>query len=185
MPSSTIALLRGGANHRTLGNIREARRRGIPIRVGVIGMNEKQHVDLAVEELRELGIAQIGVDYLRQVGRGAGGSRPDVSQLCGRCVDGSLAVSPSGEVWPCVFSRWLPVGNVQRSSLGEINRAAGDVRADLRAEFGRRGWWPPTACDPDCRPCEPNCSPKYECDPQKGNGDPHGCPSKKQCHPWE
>ncbi|MGH3758578.1 hypothetical protein [Actinophytocola sp.] len=27
-------------------------------------------------------------------------------------------MSPEGAVWPCVFSRWLPVGNVREQSLG-------------------------------------------------------------------
>ncbi len=173
------------SHDRTLANIREAKRRGIPLRVGVIDMHEQQRMDLTVEELRELGIAQIGVDYLRQVGRGASQSTPSVDQLCGRCADASLAISPSGEVWPCVFSRWLLLGNVHRSGLAEINQAALNVRTQLRMVFQARGSLPLNGCDPDCRPCEPNCSPKFECNPKKSDGDPHGCPPKKDCHPWE
>jgi MoaA/NifB/PqqE/SkfB family radical SAM enzyme len=126
----------------------------IPIRAGVIYTGAGQ-VDGAKEDLRTLGITRIGVDRIRAVGRGGGN---DISELCGRCGRGVAAVSPDGEVWPCVFSRWMPVGNVLTSSLAEI--MAGRAMADAVASIpnGRSG-----RCDPDtCRPGTPpsSCGPK-------------------------
>jgi MoaA/NifB/PqqE/SkfB family radical SAM enzyme len=37
-----------------------------------------------------------------------------------------------GEVWPCVFSRWLRLGNVRESSLAEVYSASTAVRSGLR-----------------------------------------------------
>ncbi|WP_412769495.1 SPASM domain-containing protein [Mycobacteroides abscessus] len=84
-----------------------------------------------------LGVDNIRVDQNRGVGRGR---TPDSSQLCGNCASGRVAVSPSGEVWPCVFSRWLPIGNVLEDTVAQIlNGAEAErTRADLRDEFSRR-----------------------------------------------
>jgi MoaA/NifB/PqqE/SkfB family radical SAM enzyme len=127
----------------------------IPIRAGVIDTGAGQ-VDGAKEDLRALGITRIGVDRVRAVGRGGGN---DISELCGRCGQGVAAISPDGEVWPCVFSRWMPVGNVLTESLAAI--MAGRAMADAVASIpnGRRG-----ACNPDadCRPGSPpsSCRPR-------------------------
>ncbi|HZV51259.1 MAG TPA: radical SAM protein [Candidatus Dormibacteraeota bacterium] len=173
------------SHDRTLRNLREALRRGIPIRVGVVDVQERQGVDDAVAELRAMGVEEVGVDHLRQVGRGVRGGGPDVEQLCGRCADGCLAISPSGDVWPCVFSRWLTVGNVRSTTLREIDMAAAPIRAELRRRFGLRDRARPGRCEPYCRPCHPNCEPRFQCPPKQGDGDPHGCPPRRDCPPWE
>jgi MoaA/NifB/PqqE/SkfB family radical SAM enzyme len=128
---------------------------GIPIRAGVIDTGAGQ-VDGAKEDLRALGITRMGVDRIRAVGRGGGN---DMSELCGRCGQGVAAVSPDGEVWPCVFSRWMPVGNVLINSLAEI--MAGRAMADAVASIpdGRRG-----DCEPDAQ-CSPG-SPPSSCQPR-------------------
>ncbi len=98
---------RRGSHQRTLGNIREALRRGIPLRAGVIAVNPGQRAPMAVERLRALRIAQVDYDELRQLGRGVRDHEPDrVDQLCGGCGDRRVAVSPTGDVWPCPMSRW-------------------------------------------------------------------------------
>jgi hypothetical protein len=80
-----------------------------------------------------------------------------VEQLCGRCADGRLAVSPDGDVWPCVFSRWLVVGNVLDRSLGDVDADAAGVRSKLGAAFARR--LSPTLADGDSG-CTPSpCTP--------------------------
>jgi MoaA/NifB/PqqE/SkfB family radical SAM enzyme len=127
----------------------------IPIRAGVIDTGAGQ-VDGAKEDLLTLGITKIGVDRIRAVGRGGGN---DISELCGRCGKGVAAVSPNGEVWPCVFSRWMPVGNVLTNSLAEI--MAGRAMADAVASIpdGRRGTCEPdTACSPGSPPS--SCGPR-------------------------
>ncbi|MFI5736094.1 radical SAM protein [Kribbella sp. NPDC051587] len=159
---------RGNSYARTKANIAEAVRRSVPLRVGVVDLADDQRSRQATDELTGLGVTDIGWDQLRGVGRGQrdhqGGTPGSVDQLCGQCASNVLAVSPTGEVWPCVFSRWLPSGNVRTSSLGEI--VAGpvlrDIRAGLVAEFEKRSAQPcvPNMCDPQCGPsCGPACNP--------------------------
>lgn len=167
---------RAGSYARTRANIGEAVRRSIPLRVGVIDMGEGQRAAGAVTELRNLGVTDVGVDRLRQVGRGVRGGAEDVEQLCGNCASGVLAVSADGTVWPCVFSRWLPVGNVIEASLASIlaGRRTGQVRTELEAAFNRQ----PKPCAPQCAParCQPTCAPSCSpsCNP---------CAPSKRCWP--
>ncbi|MFJ8233071.1 radical SAM/SPASM domain-containing protein [Streptomyces sp. NPDC094448] len=170
---------------RTRANILEAVHRGIPLRAGVIEVRAGQRVTAAQRELRGLGVRRIGRDRLRQVGRGARDRVPDMSQLCGHCASGVIAVSPDGSVWPCVFSRWLPVGNVLAAPLRDIltSPEAQRVREQLAAEFADReiagaGKPKPTPCDPKCGPsCGPACTPS--CWPT-GTGP---CTPKGGCQP--
>ncbi|MGH3319668.1 MAG: SPASM domain-containing protein [Streptosporangiaceae bacterium] len=75
------------------------------------------------------------------------------------------AVSPDGDVWPCVLSRWMRAGNVRERSLAEILR--GSTMRDLVATV-------PGPCSAQCAPdngsCKPHgqtCSPSF-CNPEKG-----------------
>lgn len=148
---------RRGSHDRTLCNIREARRKGIPVRVGVIQVSEGQDAAGAAAEMRAVGAERVRVDRMREVGRGVRAGQPGVEQLCGRCADGRLAVSPEGDVWPCVFSRHLVVGNVLDRSLGDVDTAAADARCELAAAFARRP--SPTFADGDSG-CTPSpCTP--------------------------
>lgn len=139
----------------------------LSVRVGIVDVHDGQRVDQTCAELASLGVVEIGYDRLRQVGRGIRDQTADVSQLCGNCAAGVLAVSPEGAVWPCVFSRWLPVGNVRQQSFADIvtgDRCQG-VRAGLAEHFQLA---PVGACDPKrephtagCHPeCNPSCSPR-------------------------
>jgi MoaA/NifB/PqqE/SkfB family radical SAM enzyme len=110
----------GSSYVRTRANISEAIRRGIGLRVGLIDLGDGQRTEAAQRELVELGVASVGYDLLRQVGRGVRDQKASVEQLCGNCGNGVAAISPNGVVWPCVFSRWLPVGNVFEQELAEI-----------------------------------------------------------------
>lgn len=187
----------GAANsHRlTTANIEQAVRRGIPLRVGLIDIEDGQRADAARALLKQMGVTEIGYDRLREVGRGQRQQTADTSQLCGQCTNNSVAIAPDGTVWPCVFTRWLPVGNVQDSPLATIltGSVMSSVAEALDAEFaqrmscehGDRGCNPrcgPTVCSPDyCKPkigvhsptagcapadCGPNCPPN--CSPQCG-----------------
>jgi MoaA/NifB/PqqE/SkfB family radical SAM enzyme len=127
---------------------------GIPIRAGVIDTGADQ-VDGAKEDLRLLGITRIDVDRVRAVGRGGSNG---ISELCGRCGKGVAAISPDGDVWPCIFSRWMTVGNVLSSSLADIlaDRAMADAAASIPNNRQSR-------CDPDtCSPGTPpsSCNPR-------------------------
>lgn len=161
---------RPGSHARTRANIIEAVRRNIPIRAAIVEMSANQRAEHAVTDLKALGVTRIGTDRIRGIGRGTTRT-PDVGQLCGKCGRTKVAISPDGEVWPCVMARWMSAGNVKTSRLADI----------LSGEFWRRlvSTIPPSAhrrkCNPDCKPgagdgsdCAPSetdaCDPSY-CDP--------------------
>lgn len=158
------------SHDKTLTGIAEAMRRDIPLRVGIIGLRDGQKVEDACDELVALGVVDVKVDHLRQVGRGVRDRATAVDELCGRCADGVLAVSPDGEAWPCVFARWLPVGNVRAMTLAAVafGPAVRAVRRELDENFAAR----PTddSCRPHCTPnadCNADCNPS--CRPQKSS----------------
>jgi MoaA/NifB/PqqE/SkfB family radical SAM enzyme len=176
------AITRGRGSHaRTKGNITEALRRSIPLRVGLVDVQDGQRVERARAELEALGVTEIGTDRLRQVGRGIRQCQPSIDQLCGHCARGKVAVSPNGDVWPCVFARWMPVGNVRDRALVEIltGPAMATVAATLANHFRVSGMpCVPEMCDPQCGPnCGPACNPSCW---------PHGtgpCGPKGGCMP--
>lgn len=150
------------SHDRTLRNIKEALRRSIPLRVSVTGIRADQNVDVAIAELSGLAITEINVDHLREIGRG--GVRESVDQLCGQCGIGKIAVSPTGDVWPCLLSRWITLGNVRQKSLHEVCMSSIAVRAELAAEFQLRPAQRP--CNPGDGGCgAPVCSPLMGCGP--------------------
>ena len=152
---------RRGSYARTRANIAEAVRREIPVRAGVIAIDDGQRVEHATAELMELGVDTVGLDRLRQVGRGIRDEQPGADELCGRCGDGVFAVGADGSVWPCVFSRWMPVGSVHTGSLAGILSGR-----EMRSARDRLGLTVPHACVPmPCTPtCTPNCAPN-DCKP--------------------
>jgi MoaA/NifB/PqqE/SkfB family radical SAM enzyme len=164
---------RRGSHAKTRANITEAIRRGIPLRAGIISLDDSQRTGQAWAELEALGVRNIGLDHLRQVGRGVRSPVPAVSQLCGNCGRGVAAISPTGDVWPCVFSRWMKVGNVRQAPLADIltSQAMSDVVATIPGKshgHGDPSMCTPRSCDP-VRPCNPHsqdgCTPR-SCQPQ-------------------
>jgi hypothetical protein len=166
------------------------------LRVGVINMGHHQRWRQAVAELEALGVTAIGCDRLRQVGRGVRDARPDMDQLCGRCINGVAAISPMGEVWPCVFSRWMPSGNVLKSSLAELlDGGLRESRRRLRAYFEKRDQaeadnlrcspnCEPIDCGPRCGPMVPVCGPE-ECSPARQFCSPNYPGPDRRCQPRE
>jgi MoaA/NifB/PqqE/SkfB family radical SAM enzyme len=150
---------RRGSHARTRANIVEALSRDIPLRAGVIDVSStvsssghigRQRTHAAQADLAALGVTSVGVDRLRGIGRGANAS-PGRDQLCGRCGHGAVAVSPTGEVWPCVFARWISLGNV--------------LDTDLRAILSTAAIVAPAIAGPSCWPqgggsCAPNDPPR-------------------------
>ncbi|MBG0826125.1 radical SAM protein [Planomonospora sp. ID91781] len=144
------------SHHLTRANIVRALTWRIPIRVGIIGLTDTQRTEDARAELIDLGVprTQIKVDHVRGIGR-ASRLQPDVSQLCGHCGRGKAAIGPTGEVWPCVLSRWMMTGNVKEQPLPEIvsSDAWKAALATIPAPRRSRG------CNPDsdgndCSPAE-------------------------------
>ncbi|WP_158578880.1 SPASM domain-containing protein [Spongiactinospora rosea] len=125
------------------------------------------------------------------MGRGVREAGPGIDQLCGHCADRKAAISPAGDVWPCVFSRWLTAGNVLRSSLADIvegevfERITRELRATFATADAECG---PDACTPRCGPsCGPACVPQYRtpCRPRQGCAPDYGScdPDKRLCTP--
>ncbi|WP_307854974.1 SPASM domain-containing protein [Kibdelosporangium banguiense] len=175
------AITRGcGSHNRAKANIVAALRRSIPLRAGLIEVADGQRVEQARAELIALGVTEIGFDRLRQVGRGRRDQPTGISQLCGHCAQGKVAVAANGDVWPCVFARWMPVGNVRRHGLAEILSSPAMTAAEQQLAVGVRGepgcdpqCCPSTMCDPQCSPsCSPSCDPAGNCTP-KGNCAPN------------
>ena len=105
---------------RTKANIREAVRRGVRLRAGVVEVVDEQDIDAAMAELRELGVTAMSTDRARGVGRAVRETAPDVSDLCGRCGKGRAAIGMDGQVTPCVLGRFLVAGNVKDMPLVDI-----------------------------------------------------------------
>jgi MoaA/NifB/PqqE/SkfB family radical SAM enzyme len=148
----------------TRSNIQEAVARGIPIRAGMTKIHDGQDIDGAIAELHSVGVERVTVDRLRHVGRGVGNGRPELDQLCGHCGRGNVAVSPSGDVWPCVFSRWLVLGNVRRQPLSTI-LASPRAEGVREAIAGALAGGPDEKCPPrdDGSPCQnPLCPPHLQ-----------------------
>jgi MoaA/NifB/PqqE/SkfB family radical SAM enzyme len=167
---------RQSAYARTKANIAEAVRRGIPLRAGMVDVAGREHARAGQAELAVLGVTRVSApDRVRRIGRAAepGAAIGEVAELCGRCGRGVAAVSPDGDVWPCVMSRWLPAGNVLRGGLGQVLagprwRAVVAGIPEPRAGKDPDPCGPDQKCNPDldgddCRPTViPACVPKYE-----------------------
>jgi len=152
------------SHDRTLRNIREAVRQGVTLRVSVIEVEDGQDAADAVAEVRELGVRNVGIDRLREIGRGVRQRRPDAGELCGRCADGKLAVLPSGDVTPCLLSRWVVLGNVRSAPLGELYGQSRDARLALVQATEAAGMRDDDKCGPDndggvCQ--QPTCLPPH------------------------
>lgn len=161
-----------GSHAHTRANVEKARSLGIPMRGSVINVLEGQREDYAHHHLLRLGIRDVRTDRIRPFGRGADGADPKIKKLCGRCGRGKFAISPLGEVWPCVFSRWMNLGNVHESTLQEIYggvpmRAA---RAELETAFPHTAVSSSPSCLPDCNPSFETCAPQLACAPDAACG---------------
>ncbi|GAA1175069.1 hypothetical protein GCM10009654_35340 [Streptomyces hebeiensis] len=123
------------SHNRTRINIQRAVGLGIPLRVGIIDSGEGLGAVEARQDLEALGVRELRVDHVRPFGRGSQGQAPDMANLCGRCGTGRAAISPTGEVSPCVFSAWMNVGSVMSTPLATIlsgdamERANSSIRA--------------------------------------------------------
>jgi Iron-sulfur cluster-binding domain len=187
---------RRGSYAQTRANIARAIKRKISVRVGVVDLGGEQRWRQAVAELEALGVTAIGRDRVRQVGRGVRDAKPDMDQLCGNCANGVAAISPMGEVWPCVFSRWMPSGNVLKSSLAEIldgglresrQRLMACFEGRDQAEEGNQRCSPncePIDCGPRCGPMVPSCGPE-ECSPARQFCSPNYPGPDRRCQPRE
>ncbi|MGW8989878.1 radical SAM protein [Streptomyces zhihengii] len=136
-----------GSHARTRANIVRALERRVPLRVGVVQLEDTQRVDAAVAELQELGVTNIRVGRIRAVGQAAASARfPGAGELCGRCFHHRLAIAPDGDLYGASFR--IPVsctpddmshglyvdGRSQEPSCGSVGRSVVDREPELVPE---------------------------------------------------
>lgn len=144
-----------GSHTRTSRAIRVAVEDGLNVRVGVISMEQNQHdAPETYEYLLGLGVTNdsIGFDHMRDVGRGdvaaieaparpAGVHTGGVESRRSRNFGGSAAVSYDGTVYPCIFSRHLPLGSIHESSLEAILTSSEPITSKKKSLLMARARW--------------------------------------------
>jgi len=191
-PEVHDAITRSSGNQpKIIANIQKALSFGLTLRVGLIRTREGQDCEDAALLLKQLGVVNVGCDDVRGVGRGCTlDKRRREDALCGQCGNSKLCVNYLGQVFPCVFSQWLVVGNVRKNSLTDIlngNKIV-LVRDELNAKFAAR-----TACTPQCNPMERSCKPArtsaielckpYDCRPARCQPQDEPSCNPKMCMP--
>jgi len=174
-----VTRVRGSFN-RTMANVRRLLEADVPVRAGVIEMEQNAgQSEATVRFLRELGVPGVRTDRLRHFGRAAdddGGRH--MTELCGSCAGGTVCVAPDGRVSPCIMSKQWSIGDCRTASLAEIvsGRELQAVRQQIYAavvaprhiEPRAESCGPCTPCSPDanCYPCPPNTNcPPNQCAP--------------------
>jgi len=113
-PIHDSVTMQDGSFDRTVANVKWAVKQKLNIRVEIIEMSQNSStVDDTVRFFKSLGVATIGIDRLRAIGRAANGVPSQMDELCGDCWKGKLCVAATGQIFPCVFSRFYPVGSVE------------------------------------------------------------------------
>lgn len=188
-----------GSFQKTVAAIKKAVQIGIPIRVGVIEMNEnKDAIPFVTEFLDQLGVTDHRVDHARPIGRlGSKSPGETVQGLCGNCWKGTACIGASGEVSPCIMSKGWTLGSIHSSALTQIwnSDAASHKRAKMENMFydveqvGHLGALEaaPPPCPPR-QPCEPHtrCGPSDHCNPNACHpqvGGPEECHPRTRCMP--
>lgn len=111
-----------GSFEQTTRNIQRVVKTGLPVRASIVEMGANAgHADATIAFLREIGVDNANVGRVRRFGRWAATCEgSDMSELCGNCAGGTLCVSSSGQVSPCIMSKQWAVGSIAESSLSEI-----------------------------------------------------------------
>ena len=157
---------RPGSQRRTVRAIRRILAAGLPLRVGIIVLDENRGQLAATRAwLGRLGVpAQaIGVSPQRQVGRGTvtafdpadtpASTPPATADAPPERApfSGKAAVAADGTVYPCIFRRTLPRGSVHRQSLREILTAPVALAGGLTALGQRAATWADRLACGECR----------------------------------
>ncbi|MGH8057756.1 MAG: radical SAM protein [Candidatus Entotheonellia bacterium] len=121
---------RQGSFRKTIATIQWALSHGLRARVAIIAMDINASDILATRRmLQHMGVTAVDIDRARGIGRGGQGSNSTclLQELCGSCGQGSVCVSSDGQIYPCVFSRFWPVGHVKQglaSAVGSLQLQA-------------------------------------------------------------
>jgi sulfatase maturation enzyme AslB (radical SAM superfamily) len=170
-----------GSFEKTTGNLRLLLQAEIPVRVGVIEMEENAgQTEATVQFLRDLGVRNVGTDRVRHFGRGSTSSASELSELCGACAENTLCVGSDGKVSPCIMSKQWEVGSVLDARLADLARSEKltairssiyhhvvATRKENVNEIGIHTVCTPKVCDPYS-----SCSPKWgpgPCEPSSCN----------------
>ena len=144
-----------GSHGRTARAIRRAVDDGLDVRVGVVSMGKNQRdASKTHEYLLGLGVpaGSIAFDQMRDVGRGdatpleadtrpAGVHTGGVESTRPRNFGGSAAVSYDGQVYPCIFSRHLPLGSIYDTGLEAILTSAEPIAPQGKNLLQARARW--------------------------------------------
>lgn len=158
---------------KTIANIRRVVAKGLNLRVSMIVMKENAStVEATRAFLGRMGVDNFGTDRVRNFGRAADDAESCMDELCGSCAGGTLCVTPTGAVFPCIMAKSWPLGSVRDMTLRDI--VASDRLRSVRQQIHdstqgpvRMGCTPdrPYPCSPDYgSPCSP-CSPNQNCGP--------------------
>jgi len=173
---------RAGSFGRTVDGIRSAVAAGLHVRAGLILTAANAN---AAEEagafLNALGVADVGLDGVRAIGRAGdpnGAPSERDRELCGQCGFKKLCVTSVGSVHPCVFARHVDLGHVSmglREIVGgepatafqrRLVLAHGERRENATYDNGaphRLTMHDDVNCKPTCSPgvqfCRPTASP--------------------------
>lgn len=156
-----------GSHERTARAIRRTVEDGLSVRVGVISMELNQH-DAAgtYEYLQALGVAEdsIRFDRMRDVGRGeptspdvdrrptnTGSPTGGVEKTRAQRFGGTAAVSYDGTVYPCIFSRHLPLGSIHEASLESVLTSPEPILSNVNALTVLRDRWTDKLSCWECR----------------------------------
>jgi MoaA/NifB/PqqE/SkfB family radical SAM enzyme len=163
-----------GSWERTVSGIRAVVAAHLPIRVGIVETEQNLgHGEQVIKFVKRLGVENVGIDRQRGVGRGGllqlECEEERYDELCGQCWKGNLCVTPSGEVFPCVFSRATRLGDVKAGLSRILNSVKlSQFREKVRGlESNQRDpVFHGERCDPcrPCGPCPPQCNPDH-CNP--------------------
>jgi MoaA/NifB/PqqE/SkfB family radical SAM enzyme len=194
---------RAYSHEQTVRTLRRLVDAGLDVRVGIIVMEQNRAgVEQTKEFLRSLGISKIGTDRIRSFGRGdalmADVGGPAISELCGRCWEGRLAVAPDGVVSPCIMARAWPIGSIRERTLEALveSHELAEIRKRIFNEHFSPGYdcnplmGRPSKCWPEESPCHPDkpeppqCQPDRECIPDSINRcNPNSPGTPPPCNP--
>ncbi len=120
-----------GSWKRTVAAMHRAQDSGLEIRAGVVVMKENAermaHMSDFLQSEFGLTAGHIRFDPVNRVGRGSATSLPAHIQISpshagapSEIRRGKLCLAANGDVYPCIFSRNLPLGNIRKQSLPKI-----------------------------------------------------------------